>query len=845
MRIVLEERASLSPDALTGMEANHRFVGPETMETKIFGRLTAWQNWIFIRPNASGPDGALRRYGSGQRGSYDLPAGLTVRPTRAAVQRGGVPRRPALTSGSGDRTAVAGLGSRTLTYAELDERVAVGRRRRCARARAAPRRPGDAGDDRRRPDADRDPRRLPGRAGRGAGLDDVHRRRARQDHGRLGRPGRAGAPHGVRRRGRRGGRVAPDVEHVVLAGDGRTRSCRTGSSGCTPGTTSPTGAGDGPAGRCAGADRRRLVGAVALHLRHHRAARRRAMHRHANIRHVCETYGAPGARHHARRHVRSRSPSCSSPTASATRCSSRSRSARRPSSSRAGRRPDVVRRAAGAGPADAVLRRAHLLRRADRQRRTRRHVRVRAAVRLGGRAAPGAAAAALHRPVRGARSSTASASTEALHIFLSNRPGDIRPGTTGHAGARATTSRSATRRARWSGDGEPGAPARARRVDRPGLLAAHRRHAGRCSRASGWSPATPTCASADGYYTCLGRNNDMLKAGGIWVSPGRGGEPAAGAPGGRARPPSSACADADGLDKPVAAVVVGRGPVDGGRAGRLVPRRAGALQGAPRRWSSSTSCPRPRPASCSGSRCATWSAGRRPRPRTARRRRSPSLTPARRGAPMTAVEVDLLIVGAGPVGLYGAYYAGVRGLSRRRRRLAEPGRRPGHRDVPGEADLRRRRLPRGVRPRPGPRPGRAGRAHTGPTYLLGQEAQQLDRILDDGRPAGHHQRRDGDHLRRRRRHRRHRHLHAAAAARGRGVPRPRPGVLRARSHGVRRPRRRRRRRRRQRRGLGADARAARRERHRWCTAARPSGRTRATVEQVRASRRRDDRRTPR
>ena len=71
-RIVLEERAALSPDALTGMEANHRFVGPETMETKIFGRLTAWQNWIFIRPNASGPDGALRRYGSGQKGEYNL-----------------------------------------------------------------------------------------------------------------------------------------------------------------------------------------------------------------------------------------------------------------------------------------------------------------------------------------------------------------------------------------------------------------------------------------------------------------------------------------------------------------------------------------------------------------------------------------------------------------------------------------------------------------------------------------------------------------------------------------------------------------------------------------------------
>jgi benzoyl-CoA-dihydrodiol lyase len=71
IRIVLEGRAALSPDACTGMEANHRFVGPETMETKIFGRLSAWQNWIFIRPNASGPDGALRRYGSGQKAVFD------------------------------------------------------------------------------------------------------------------------------------------------------------------------------------------------------------------------------------------------------------------------------------------------------------------------------------------------------------------------------------------------------------------------------------------------------------------------------------------------------------------------------------------------------------------------------------------------------------------------------------------------------------------------------------------------------------------------------------------------------------------------------------------------------
>ncbi|MET8852899.1 2,3-epoxybenzoyl-CoA dihydrolase [Amycolatopsis sp. NPDC004625] len=71
IRLALEGRASLSPDALTGMEANHRFVGPETIETKIFGRLAAWQNWIFTRPNASGPEGALRRYGTGQKAVFD------------------------------------------------------------------------------------------------------------------------------------------------------------------------------------------------------------------------------------------------------------------------------------------------------------------------------------------------------------------------------------------------------------------------------------------------------------------------------------------------------------------------------------------------------------------------------------------------------------------------------------------------------------------------------------------------------------------------------------------------------------------------------------------------------
>jgi benzoyl-CoA-dihydrodiol lyase len=72
IRIFLEERARFSPDAMTGMEANLRFAGPETMETRIFGRLTAWQNWIFQRPNATGDAGALKRYGTGVRGEYDM-----------------------------------------------------------------------------------------------------------------------------------------------------------------------------------------------------------------------------------------------------------------------------------------------------------------------------------------------------------------------------------------------------------------------------------------------------------------------------------------------------------------------------------------------------------------------------------------------------------------------------------------------------------------------------------------------------------------------------------------------------------------------------------------------------
>jgi benzoyl-CoA-dihydrodiol lyase len=71
IRIAIEERASLSPDALTGLEASLRFAGEETLETKIFGRLSAWQNWVFIRPNSTGEQGALKLFGSGSKARFN------------------------------------------------------------------------------------------------------------------------------------------------------------------------------------------------------------------------------------------------------------------------------------------------------------------------------------------------------------------------------------------------------------------------------------------------------------------------------------------------------------------------------------------------------------------------------------------------------------------------------------------------------------------------------------------------------------------------------------------------------------------------------------------------------
>jgi hypothetical protein len=96
VRVAIEERTSLSPDALTGMEANLRFAGVETTETKIFGRLSAWQNWIFQRPNAVGPRGALSLYGKPERPDVRL-AGERERPSCPAF-RPKIPNNVSLSS---------------------------------------------------------------------------------------------------------------------------------------------------------------------------------------------------------------------------------------------------------------------------------------------------------------------------------------------------------------------------------------------------------------------------------------------------------------------------------------------------------------------------------------------------------------------------------------------------------------------------------------------------------------------------------------------------------------------------------------------------------------------------
>ena len=304
------------------------------------------------------------------------------------------------------------------------------------------------------------------------GLHDVHRRRARQDHGRLRRPRRARDP-GVRRRGRRGGRrVAPTSSTPCSPATAVARRARRASPVHTwDDLPTPAGRRGDPRDR---ADRRRLLGAVALHLRHDRAAQggdapaRQHPPRLRDLR-------RPGARHHARRHRPSRWRRCSSPTASATRCSSRSRSARPPCSSRAGRRPDVVRERLEQTRPTLFFGVPTFYAALLRQRPARRRLRLGAAVRVGGRAAAGAAAEAVHRPLRRRDPRRHRLHRGAAHLPV--QPARRHP-PRHHRRRRcpATTSSPRRRTAQPVGRRRAGRAARARRVDRAGLLAPHRRH---------------------------------------------------------------------------------------------------------------------------------------------------------------------------------------------------------------------------------------------------------------------------------------------------------------------------------------------------------------------------------
>ena len=116
VRLALEERASFSPDALTGMEASLRCPGPETMESRIFGRLSAWQNWIFQRPNAVGERGALTLYGSGARADFDRASGLNAS-EGATAKDGKAPQAERAARQSFDRNHADGdIGAKPLRH---------------------------------------------------------------------------------------------------------------------------------------------------------------------------------------------------------------------------------------------------------------------------------------------------------------------------------------------------------------------------------------------------------------------------------------------------------------------------------------------------------------------------------------------------------------------------------------------------------------------------------------------------------------------------------------------------------------------------------------------------------
>ena len=404
----------------------------------------------------------------------------------------------------------------------------------------------------------------------------------------------------------------------------------------------------------------------------------------------------------------------------------------------------------------------------------RRRVRVGAAVRLGRRAVAGAAAAAVHRPVRRGDPRRHRLDRGAAHLLV--QPARRHPpGYDGRGGARLRRSRCATPTGPSSTDGEPGALHV--RGESIALGYWHRTEATRQVFQGEWLVTGDTYVrDEDGYYRCLGRNSDMLKAGGIWVSPAEVESRLLEHPAVR-EAAVVGVADADGLDKPVAVVVVG-GDDD---PDELVQwcRDGLAHFKAPRQVVFVDDLPKTATGKLQRFKVRALVVARRPASR------DPETTEPRSGdvrSLMSELEVDILIVGAGPSGCTApttpasaaSPCAVVDSLSQVGGQVTAMYPEKQIYDIAGLPRCTGRELVAGLV---------AQAAQYEPTYLLGQEAQDLGEARRRAGCRSSPPARAEVTCGARRRHRRHRHVHATAAARRRGVPRPRAGVLRARRHG--------------------------------------------------------------
>ena len=407
--------------------------------------------------------------------------------------------------------------------------------------------------------------------------------------------------------------LAPEAATLVLIGDRETPDGDGPRPGWRPGLgrmCSPPGRRPGPPLRIAPGSIPRRSGCTP---RARPAGPKAAMHRHGSVARVCETYAHQVLGITRRTTGATRWPSCSSPTASGTRCCSRSRSAPPPCWIRRAPTPaGAAERLAAdrptlffAGPAFfAALLNAGA------------PVEAFATVRLAtsaGEALPAEIYRRFTEPVRRGHHRRPRLHRGAAHLHLQ----PARRGTPGHVGDRGARLRGPAggRRRRPVADGEPGPPAGPRRLDRHRLLVPHRHAPVQVFQGEWLRTGDTYIRSADGFYTCLGRTNDMIKAGGIWVSPMEVEAAPARAPERWPNARWSATGTPTGLEEVVACVVPARARrstrgelIAFCREGLAAFKRPRAGAG---RW---TGCRRPPPARSSASWSARWSRGNSARP---------------------------------------------------------------------------------------------------------------------------------------------------------------------------------------------------------------------------------------